>query len=245
MAKFLTTRGTSSEIENIINTAKKMVTLISPYVKIPGTLFQKLKDADRNGVEIRLVYGKDELKPDVKNQLKQLKKLSLRFRKELHAKCFYNEESMVITSMNLYDFSEINNIEMGVLLTVKDDPDIFEPARKEAESIVSNAKKESLSVFSEVVKEVRSIIEDEPQRPRSSSSYKPGTRQKGYCIRCKRRIPYNLDAPYCPACWSEWSKKGGNPSYTERDGNCHSCGKPAPVSMAKPECNSCYNANRK
>ena len=251
MPKFLTTRGTSSQIEDIISSAKNEVTLISPYVKIPDTLFQKLKAADKNKVGIRLVYGKDELKPDVKNQLKQLNNLSLRFSKELHAKCFFNEESMVITSMNLYDFSEMNNIEMGILLTVKDDPDIFETARKEAEIIVSTAKKDSLirSLFSEVAKGTKliadSVTKAEPRRPRTGSySHRTSTRQKGYCIRCKRKIPYNLDAPYCRTCFSEWSELGANPDYKEREGKCHTCGRPASVSKVRPQCNSCYKPRR-
>ncbi len=32
----------------------------------------------------------------------------------LHAKCYLNEKAAIITSMNLYDFSQVNNNEMGV-----------------------------------------------------------------------------------------------------------------------------------
>lgn len=241
MAKFLTTRGSSYEIENIINNAKNRVTLISPYVKIPDTLFEYLKVADRNRVEIILVYGKVELKPDVKNQLKQLNNLSLRFLKGLHAKCFFNEECMVITSMNLHDFSEINNKEMGILVTIKDAPDVFDEAVKEAGLIVDLA---------EEVKLRRPILngtaKDEPKRPRSSSySYKPRTRLKGFCIRCKIRIPYNLGRPYCRNCASEWKAKGGNPDYRERDGKCHACGEPASTKLNNPFCRLCRDKYEK
>jgi len=252
MAEFLTTRGTSSAIEKIINDAKDRLVLISPFVKIPDTLFQNLKVADRKPVKITLVYGKGELKPDVKNQLKQLNNLSLRFLKELHAKCFFNEECMVITSMNLYDFSEINNKEMGVLVTVKDDPDVFEKAREEADRIVDSAKEVKLrrAVLNGAAKMVKSVVDsapkDEPKRPKSRSySYKPRTRQPGYCIRCKTSIPYNLDSPYCRDCWKKWKEGGGNPDYRERDGKCHACGKPAPTTMLKPQCNSCYDRSRR
>ena len=248
MAKFLTTRGTSSQIEDIISSAKNEVTLISPYVKIPDTLFQNLKVADRNKVEIRLVYGKDELKPDVKNQLKQLNNLSLRFLKELHAKCFFNEECMVITSMNLYDFSEINNKEMGVLVTLKDDPDVFEKAREEADRIVVSAEEVKLrrAVLNSAAKMVKSIVDsaikDEPKRPKSRSySYKPRTRQTGYCIRCKKHIPLDVEQPLCHDCWEKWNIHK-NASYREKF--CHACGKPAPTSKAKPLCFSCLKKTR-
>jgi hypothetical protein len=38
MAKFLTTRKSSSSLEDIIDDAKSHLVLISPFVKIPDTL---------------------------------------------------------------------------------------------------------------------------------------------------------------------------------------------------------------
>ncbi len=246
MAKFLKTEDSYAAIVDIINKASSKVVLISPYIKIPERLLDRLKYVDKKCNIVVVCRGKD-LKSEVKSDLKQLKNLELRFDENLHAKCFYNEETMVIGSLNLYDYSQQNNREMGILLSLKDenDHDIFNEARNEAEFIVKNAKKDNplKSVFSGVVKEVKSIvdsaIEDEPQRPRRNSY--PHTTKQGYCIRCKRRIPYDLDSPYCRTCWSEWSSKGANPTYVERDGNCHTCGRPAPVSKEKPECNSCYH----
>lgn len=41
-------------------------------------------------------------------------RIKILIRNNLHAKCFLNEKSAVVTSMNLYDYSMINNIEFGV-----------------------------------------------------------------------------------------------------------------------------------
>ena len=68
----------------------------------------------------------------MRSQLEQLDNLSLRFLNKLHAKCFFNEDNMVITSMNLYDFSE-QNIEMGVLINKQDEAELFNAAVIEAE----------------------------------------------------------------------------------------------------------------
>ena len=222
MAKFLTTRGTSSQIEDIINSAKNRLVLISPFLQLSETLFQTLKGADRRKVKITLVHGKRELKPEERSQLKQLDNLSLRFLENLHAKCFFNEEHMVITSMNLYDFSEQNNREMGVLLSTKDDGDVFRDAVKEAKLIVESSTIDNLGKHKEV-------------------SYHPRTKQKGYCIRCGIPISYDLNRPLCPDCFSEWVV-WQNPYYEEHC--CHTCGKPAPTSRAKPLCFSCYNKSR-
>lgn len=218
MAKFLTTRGTTSEIENIINNAKNWLVLISPYVKIARTLFQSLKDANRRKVKIRLVYGKRELNPDVRSQLEQLDNLSLYFLENLHAKCFFNEECMVITSLNLYDFSEQKNREMGVLISKKDDENVFKDAANEAKVIVTSSTKEDL------------------RRPRGGY-HRYRTKQKGYCIKCRIPIPYDLDRPYCRDCFSEWVV-WENPDYEES--YCHTCGQPEPTSMVRPQCYSCY-----
>ena len=219
MAEFLTTRGTTAKIEDIINDAKHELFLLSPFVKIPDTLFQSLKDADRRKVKITLVYGKKRLRPDVKSQLEGLESLSIYFLENLHAKCYFNEESMVITSLNLVDFSEQNNKEMGVFISVKHDHDVFNEAVKEAKQIIYLASPEDL------------------RRPKDKP-YSYRTKQKGYCIRCRIPIPYDLSRPYCLDCYSKWSE-WENTDY--EDDYCHTCGRHELTTMAKPQCRSCYS----
>ncbi|MCK4829934.1 hypothetical protein KA005_80170 [bacterium] len=253
MAKFLTSRGTTSEIENIINNADKGLVLIAPYWRIPSSLFQNLLTAEKRGVGITIVYGKKDLQTEVKQQLLQLKNTRVYFLENLHAKCYFNEKSMVITSLNLYDFSEQNNREMGVFVTSEEDKDLFSEAVREARRILSLATLQNLNP-----KTTRQNYGKPPekeyahipnQKESTGASLLRGFAeilasatgiQKGYCIRCRTRIPSNLDAPYCKSCFSQWVKGGGNPFYVEQQGRCHTCGRRAPVSKAKPECNSCY-----
>jgi len=249
MAKFLNTSKAYAEIEDIIDKATNKLVLISPYIKIPESLLERLKYADRKNVRITVVCRKDDLKADARSDLKQLRNLELRFDENVHAKCFYNEEAMVITSLNLHEHSAEHNREMGILLSLKDDNDVFNEARNEAEFIVNRAEKESLigSVLSEIVKEAKSIVDsavrDEP-REHKVKPYSYRTKQTGFCIRCGTPIPYNFDSPYCHDCWGKWDKKGGNPDYREPDGKCHACGKPTPTSKAKPLCLSCLKKTR-
>lgn len=58
------------------------------------------------------------------------------FCKNLHAKCYLNEETCIITSLNLYEFSQVNNNEMGVLLTRADDATVYREAYEEALRII-------------------------------------------------------------------------------------------------------------
>ncbi len=225
MSKFLTTRGVSYELENIIKKAKRSLVLISPYVSIiPETLFQSLKDADRRKVKITLVYGKKELVPNVISQLGQLDNLSLYFLENLHAKCYFNEECMVITSLNLLDYSEQNNREMGVLVNVAEDKDVFEDALKEAQLIINSSTKYDLG---------RSTVRERSKDTYSHKAWTGG----GYCLRCQTGIPLNLDKPLCPNCYSKWLEYK-NPDYQEK--YCHKCGTPASATIDKPLCHRCY-----
>ena len=96
MAKFLTTRGTTSQLEDIINTAQKGLVLISPFIRIPETLFQRIQDADRRNVSIKIVYGKSELQQEVMSQLKQLHNLSIYFKGKISHKTFRRSRKLIL-----------------------------------------------------------------------------------------------------------------------------------------------------
>lgn len=234
MAKFLTTRGTASQIENIINSARKRLVLISPFNKIPETLFQCIQNTDRKNVSIIIVYGKSELKQEVISQLEQLKNLSLYFYRDLHAKCFFNEDSMVITSMNLYDYAELHNKEMGVLITVEDDKSLYDEAIKEVERIVNFSERVDLRNASNQ----RRLTTSAP----SVSTQPVKATTKGYCIRCRKSIPYNFFEPYCLTHYKVWAR-WRDPDYEEN--YCHNCGKEWDTTIDYPLCLTCFRKSRR
>lgn len=140
MPQFLTTSGTSHFIEDIIIKAKKELVLITPYLKLSRILTERLAEANQRGVHVKLVYGKSELKPSEKKQLDTFSNLSLLYLENLHAKCYYNESTLIVSSMNLYEFSEKNNREMGIVLTRREDSTCFADALAEAQSIIAAAR---------------------------------------------------------------------------------------------------------
>ncbi|XOV69280.1 MAG: phospholipase D family protein [Fluviicola sp.] len=228
MAEFLTTNGTSYHIENVILGAKQKLVLVSPYLQLSKTFYERLKDAANKGVKVKIIYGKDELKPNEKNSLAELKNLELFFFENLHAKCYFNEREMVITSMNMYEFSEKNNREMGVFITKEKDPELFEKAVNETLSIVRSSEIIGLS------KTKRTFYQDKADKKSSVGKKKP---KRGYCIRCEDRISYDLGKPYCWECFGTWSQFE-NPEYEENV--CHGCGEFEATSMNKPVCYSCF-----
>lgn len=235
MAEFLTTNGISHSIENIILDAKSKIILVSPYLQISKTLFERLKDADGRGVSIKIIFGKDELKPNEKTLLKNLKNIELFFFKNLHAKCYFNEIKMVITSMNMYEFSEKNNREMGVLIDRASDKDLFEKAMNETSSILKSSEK--VQFVSEDVKKPTYIPKPAPVQ-KSNGLLGLFKSSKGHCIRCEANIPFDPDKPYCPACFTIWSQYE---NYDYMENVCHRCGSDTNTSMAKPLCYKCYS----
>lgn len=122
MAKFLTGNKLNSEVEAILENAYAQLILISPYIKLHERYISVLKSKkDNSDLEIIVVFGKNE--EDLSKSLKaedlrfftEFPNIEIRYEKRLHAKYYANENSALITSMNLYSYSQDNNIEAGIL----------------------------------------------------------------------------------------------------------------------------------
>lgn len=136
MAKFLNTSATNYFLEELIKGAKDRLILISPFLKLNDRMKELLADKNRLKIDVRIVYGKSELQPEEINWLKELTYIRTSFCKNLHAKCYLNEELCIITSLNLYEFSQVNNNEMGVLVRRSDDAELYKDAYEESQRII-------------------------------------------------------------------------------------------------------------
>jgi phosphatidylserine/phosphatidylglycerophosphate/cardiolipin synthase-like enzyme len=240
MVEFLNKDKAYGEIVEIVSKATSKVVLITPYIKVPDDLLERLKYMDGKGLRIVIICREKDLKSEVRNELKKLKNLELRFDEDLHAKCFYNEDSMVITSLNLHEHSQQHNREMGILLNSREDSNVFNEALGEAEFIVSRAKKDSVigSIARGIAKEAKAVL-DSPIKDKSSRAKTTSrTKREGHCIRCNKSIPYDKDKPYCLPCARLWNKYGGYGDHKEK--YCHQCGKTISTTYNSPRCGSCY-----
>lgn len=222
MAEFLTTSGTSHYLENIIIDADKKIILVSPYLQISKTLIERLKDASNRHIKIKIIYGKDELKQNERNALEEIRNVEMYFFENLHAKCYFNENKMIITSMNMYEFSERKNREMGILIDAITDKNIYDKASNEVSSILQSSQQIELS------------------KPNYLNESKSTYKYKGYCIRCASKIPFNPSAPYCQDCYNSWSYWN---NYHFEENVCHRCGDSEDSTMARPQCYTCYISN--
>lgn len=136
MAKFLNTSATNYYLEELIKGAKDRLILISPFLRLNDRIKELLEDKNRLKIDVRIVYGKSELQPEEVNWLKGLAYVRTSFCKNLHAKCYLNEELCIVTSLNLYEFSQVNNNEMGILINRADDSALYKDAYEEAQRII-------------------------------------------------------------------------------------------------------------
>ena len=136
MAKFLNTSATNYFLEELIKNASDRLILISPFLKLNDRMKELLADKNRLKIDVRIVYGKSELQPQEIEWLRGLTYIRTSFCKNLHAKCYMNEEMCIVTSLNLYEFSQVNNNEMGILIQRADDGQLYKDAYEEAQRII-------------------------------------------------------------------------------------------------------------
>lgn len=67
--------------------------------------------------------------------LVSLRFVILKYDEVILAKCYLNDKQMIITYLNLYEFSMVNNKEMGVFIDLEDESDkeLYNEGYKEIE----------------------------------------------------------------------------------------------------------------
>jgi len=119
---FLFDNALVNGIETLIRDADKSLLLVSPYInldrRIQVALAEKLENPD---FELRVLFGKNKwypyksVKKDSFDFLMEFPNIEIRYSEMLHAKFYQNDSHFIMTSMNLYDYSLANNIEVGVI----------------------------------------------------------------------------------------------------------------------------------
>lgn len=188
----LNTKETSEKILSIIENAKEWVVIASPYLKMRK---RYMKALNKINVNATIIYGKCDLNYEVEEFLHECKSITIMYCEDLHAKIYMNEKECIITSMNLYDYSEKNNHEIGVY-------------------------SKDIEMHKKTYKILGEIMQDSTLEKASKIALKES--KKGYCIRTGVEIKFNPEKPFCYEAWLEWNKYK-NPFYPEN--YCHKTGK--------------------
>lgn len=122
MAELLHDSSLVAAIEKLIDDADDFLWLVSPYISLHQRIRDKLKSLTRYkpGVDVIVVFGKNEddanksMSKDDVAFLKELPNIEICYERRLHAKFYASEDAVIVTSMNLHEFSQNNNIEIGL-----------------------------------------------------------------------------------------------------------------------------------
>lgn len=258
MAKFLKGNELNSELEKIFENAETEIVLISPYIKLHDrykSVF--LTKIDDPYIKIIILFGKNEddisksMKQNDFDFFKQFPNIEIRYEKRLHAKYYANEKKAVLTSMNLYGYSQNNNIEAGVLMesslkgsfTGENGIDsssweYFKVVLEQSELLFEQKpifeKKNLLSSRKYIKSEIevdklseffKNINYKKVYKKKEQKVIKPEIKTKvknsGFCIRTGNKIPFNVEKPMSFDAFKMWNKYK-DADYSEK--YCHFSG---------------------
>jgi len=144
MAKYLDTSHISSELMELLKEAKEKIILVTFSVQVNTQIQERLKTKSKIGTlsEITLIYGNTKPKKSELQWMSEIDDLKVWKKKNLHAKCYINEKKAIICSMNLYDYSQTTNVEMGFLITKEEDPEAYKKMMEDIDDLKVNGTRE-------------------------------------------------------------------------------------------------------
>lgn len=216
MAKFLNTTGVSYHLEELIKGTSDRLVLISPYLQFTDRIKEHLSNLNALKRDVRIVYRENKLQLEENSWLETQIGIRTSICKNLHAKCYLNENEAIITSMNLYEFSQQNNNEMGIYLTKLDDPELYKSTYEEVQRL--------LTISDEIRVSVKKVPFAGSKQEKKVEEIKVNNKQNGYCIRSGVSIPFNIDKPLSIEAFKIWVEFG-DADYPEK--YCHFSGEPS------------------
>ena len=267
MADFLSGDQLNHEIVKIISDPIDGIVLASPYMKFHDRIKRELIKLSGNPkIEIKVIIGKSDgnfkssIDKDSLEFLMNLPNVQLYHENRLHAKFYGNGFDFILSSMNLYDFSQNTNIEFGVKLAAgtildnrfeKEAFNFIQEVISQAELIYENVpvyEKKLLGLSKEYLG-FKNILNKVDRKKRGIQEVidevieevklKEGTKM-GFCIRTGEPIPFNLKMPLSDKAFKTWSYfKDEN--FQEK--YCHVTGEPSDgkTSFAKPVLHKNWN----
>lgn len=261
MAKFLGGNALNAAMDGLFQQSKKRLIIVSPYIKIHHRYLDLLKlKQDYDALRVIIIFRRDE-EEDLRNINKEdldflctLPNIEIRWEKHLHAKYYANDKTAILTSMNLYDYSQNNNIEVGTLIKSS----LLSKMKDKLAGDSLNA--ESHLYFSGVIENSQCIYKREPEYRktllglnkkylgsktsadllpmirrhskeiekkdvnRQTLSIKSTSKRQGYCIRTGTSIPFNPKRPLSESAYRVWIQYEDE-YYPENF--CHFTGKPS------------------
>ena len=209
MAQFCTRKDCVAAIEKIIRQADKFVVLVTPYLDADVATHEDLENKARQKVPIYVILGKKEERKQGGRSLAQARGVKAIYREHLHAKCYMNESVALITSLNLYTHSLYNNDEMGVLVSSREEPDLYKEIRAQVRLWLGREGKKSGEPLAFCIRCRNSSVDRDPSKPYCFSCWKDWKREgrsftnkEKHCHYCGKEYTTNYNKPLCIECFT-------------------------------------------
>ena len=182
-------------VERVIREAREYVVLVSPFVRSWRHVEDEIEQTTRRNVPVTIIVRPEALQTSAGGWL-QTTTAWVYPLEGLHAKIYLNEKSLLVSSMNLYQYSSQNSYEFGLLIR---EPRLSAEIRKYVnEVLVPRTGLERLPTAPPTVEQMgRGSSQPAPSitysvnEPRAK--YAPTA--LGHCIRCDRPIPPTRRSP--------------------------------------------------
>lgn len=139
-AEFLSSVGTSYQIDRLISEANNEIVFFTPTLKLHESVILRFQQADQRNVRITLLFGKERNQLKGQRWYKEFRNLRMLYHDKLNTCIYRNEKELIITSMGLSDLSASVHNDMGILITKLRDRKAFEDGIYEQEILVEHAE---------------------------------------------------------------------------------------------------------
>jgi len=204
---FLENQNCAEEIHRIIENANSELTIITPFIDLGPRMKGSFNIARDKGVRIKLITRwKTKLAAKDEKELAFFTELGaeIMFVERLHSKLFLNENSGVLSSMNMLDGSAHHSQEIGIFTN---DTVLVTSFKAYAERLERSAMPDQYAPAQSTAK--------------NAPSQKKKQQKSGYCIRTGEKIPFNIKTPFNKKSFASWNRYK-NPEFAEKF--CHFSG---------------------
>ncbi|MDE5421533.1 phospholipase D family protein [Ancylomarina sp. DW003] len=120
--EFLTGKELENDIYDTIFYTEKYLLVLSPFIQLDEYFKNEVFKTHLNNAQVHVIIGFGKNEQNISRSFKkqdieyftQFPNITIVYIPNLHAKYYGNEKKAIVTSMNLIDYSFINNIEFGV-----------------------------------------------------------------------------------------------------------------------------------
>lgn len=153
--KLIKPKQISGEIMTLLDEADEKVIIVSPYIQTKKwtKLKKTINDIKKRNIPIEVYYREGEYETEKEIERLELKGFPI---EKLHCKLYMNEKEAITSSMNLYQYSDENSLDIAHITETKKE---FEELQEFYERYIVNSSDKILSI-DEVIETIEEYVSE-------------------------------------------------------------------------------------